>query len=120
MAYRDNPQPTAWPRLFNLILGIWLFISAFVWPHSPSSQTNTGIVGILIAATTIWTLYTPAARFVNTVLAVWLLASTWLIYHVSVGTLWNNLIVAIIVLVASLIPNGAGMTTGRPHRAAHA
>ena len=34
-------------RIVNLVLGIWLFISAFVWPHSTAQMTNTWILGVL-------------------------------------------------------------------------
>ncbi len=97
----------AWPRWLNLVLGVWLFISAFIWPHTAASQTNTWIVGILIAIFAIAAMFAPAVRWVNTVLAVWLFVSTLFIQHVTAGTAWNNCIVAVIVFFVSLAPSEA-------------
>ena len=36
-----------YPRMANVVLGIWLFISAFLWPHAPAQMANTEIVGVL-------------------------------------------------------------------------
>ncbi|HUJ59379.1 MAG TPA: hypothetical protein VLX92_12830 [Kofleriaceae bacterium] len=102
----DNPTTHIWPRAVNLIAGVWLFISAFVWPHTMGELTDTWIVGVLIAIASIWALYTPAMRFANTVLSIWLFFSTLVIAHTVVATTWNNLIAAIVVFVMSLTPSG--------------
>lgn len=112
---RDSFDSGAWPRWINLVLGVWLFISAFIWPHTESAQTNTWIVGVLIAAAAIWAMFTPQVRWLNTVLAIWLFVSTLVIPHVTTGTVWNNVIVAIVVFLVSLMPSGASTTrTARP------
>jgi hypothetical protein len=89
----------------NLALGVWLFISAFIWQHSPASKTNTWIFGLIIALLSVSARRAPGARFANTAAAVWLFFSTLAISHYSQGTIWNNLIVAIAVFLFSLVPN---------------
>lgn len=101
------------------MFGIWLLISAFLWPHSASAETNTWIVGASIAIVAAWALFTPRVRWVNTLLASWLGLSTLFIYHLTIGTLWNNLAVAIIVFVSSMIPTGSPISDA-PRREAHA
>jgi hypothetical protein len=50
----------------------------------------------------------PSVRWVNTTVAVWLFLSTLAIQHVWAGSMWNNLIVASVVFIASLAgPHGA-------------
>ncbi|HWU88563.1 MAG TPA: hypothetical protein VN253_14875 [Kofleriaceae bacterium] len=104
------------------MLGVWLLISAFIWPHTASSQANTWIVGVLIAAAAIWSMYMPQIRWVNTALSVWLFVSTFFISHQTPGTRWNNVIVAILAFLASVIPTGTATRTtlpptpGHPHR----
>ena len=115
MADIDESAAGMWPRWLNLLAGVWLFISAFVWPHTAAAQANTWIVGALIAIASIWAMFAPSVRIVNTILAIWLFFSTLFIYHTSVGTVWNNLILAVVVFVLSLIPSGA--TSFRGHRA---
>ncbi len=109
--YRNDPSARsgyeAWPRWVSLVLGVWLFISAFVWPHTLGERTDTWIVGALIFLASIGAMYLPPVRFLNTVFAIWLFFLTLAIGHSNPGTLWNNCIVAIVVFVMSLIPSGA-------------
>jgi hypothetical protein len=106
-----------WPRWLNIALGVWLFISAFVWPHTANSQANTWIVGVLVVAFALWGMFTPPVRWVNTVLAVWLFFSTFFFAHITAGTVWNNAIVAILVFILSLVPGSMhSMTPGRPQQ----
>jgi hypothetical protein len=91
-------------RAANVVLGIWLFLSAFLLPHNSTSQTNTWIVGILIAGVATLAMYTPSIRWVNAALAVWLFLSTIWLYPATTATSWNNTIVAIAVLLVSLMP----------------
>jgi hypothetical protein len=93
----------AWPRWGNFLIGIWLIISAFAWPHTAGAQANTWILGALIAIGSVWALYAPGARFLTTIFAIWLFFATLAIYHASSATRWNNLIAALVVFVLSLI-----------------
>lgn len=97
----------SWPIWINLALGIWLFISSWVWPHTAASFTNSWICGALIALGAIWALFEPMARWVDAVIAVWLFFSAWAFWHVSAASAWNNWILAVIVFVLALIPTSA-------------
>ncbi|MGE5187221.1 MAG: SPW repeat protein [Acidobacteriota bacterium] len=112
MAEFDN-SAGMWARWINIIAGAWLFVSAFVWPHTMSMQTNTWIVGGLIFVAAIIAVFAPTVRFANTVLAIWLFFSTFFIVHTNTGTVWNNVIVAIVVFVLSLTPSSAMSYGGR-------
>ena len=110
------PTHDAWPRWVNLLIGLWLIVSAFAWPHTAGAQANTWILGALIAIASAWAVFMPGARFLNTIFAIWLFFATLVIYHASSATVWNNLIAAVVVFVLSLIPNPpAGARTGREH-----
>lgn len=104
-SYRDVPmdqhRPAASARYVSIALGIWLFLSAFVWKHHPASQINTWVVGLLIAIIGLVALGNPRARWGNMVLAFWLAASTLLFWPAAGATFWNNLIVAALVLALS-------------------
>jgi hypothetical protein len=52
------------------------------------------------------------ARFLNTLLAIWLFITAFAIPHVSSATVWNNALVAIAIFVVSLMPSG--VAAGRP------
>jgi hypothetical protein len=100
-----TPGSGSWVRAVNVAAGLWLFISAFLWPHSPGSMTNTWVVGLLIAAIGAIGTVAPDARWLNTAVAVWLFFSTVWVYPSSPATVWNNVIVAIVVFVLSLVAN---------------
>jgi hypothetical protein len=99
-------------RGVNIALGLWLFLSAFVWPHTTAQMTNTWIVGLLVVAFAAISLRVPQARWVNTALAVWLFISVWAL-PTTVPTFWNNLIIAVAVFIVSLVP---GVPGGPPTR----
>jgi hypothetical protein len=92
-------------RTVNIILGIWLFISAFLWPHSYAQMNNTWIIGVLTVAFALIAMRVPEVRYLNAVLAVWLFISVWALPAISQGTMWNNALVAIALFVVSMAPN---------------
>lgn len=90
-------------RMANVVLGAWLFVSAFLWPHTTASRTNTCVVGALIVVMALLGKYTPPLRWVNAAAATWLFGSTIWIEHASAATPWNNAVVAILVLILSIV-----------------
>lgn len=96
-----------WPRYLNALLGAWLFISTFLWHHTANAMSNTWIVGFMMAFTAVVALSTPAVRWFNTVLAVWLAFTTLAMSGIRPITGWNNMIVALVVFVLSVIPSPA-------------
>jgi len=110
-------RPDQWPGWIAIALGAWLFISAFLWPHGTASA-NTWIVGLLIAIASLIALRMPWMRWVDTALAIWLFLSTLAMPGATRGTLWNNLIVALLVFLVSLVPEGVFPAPHRPSRGA--
>jgi hypothetical protein len=107
-------------RMINLALGVWLFISAFAWPHSHAQMTNTWIIGVLCVVFAIVAMATPPARYLITALSVWLFVSAWVLPSMNVGTIWNNVLVAVASFIVSLIPSGpVGSTTFPSGKPAH-
>jgi len=102
-------------RIVNVVLGVWLFVSAFLWPHSPPQFTNTWVMGVLAVAFALIALGFPQARYLNTPLAVWLFDSVFVLPTENLDTLWNNLLVAVGLFVFSLVPGPrqAQMATAR-------
>lgn len=101
---RGRPR-APWARYLNALLGAWLFSSTYLWQHTANARSNTWIVGFLMAFTAVVALDTPAVRWFNTALAVWLALSTLAMSDIRPTTVWNNLIVAVVALVVSVIPN---------------
>jgi hypothetical protein len=107
-------------RAINIVLGVWLFISAFAWQHTDVQRTNTWILGVLCVAFALIAMGVPMVRYLNTLLAIWLFVSAFALRDLSVGTVWNNALVAIAIFVVSLVPAaGAGDFYGRPRTPQH-
>jgi hypothetical protein len=100
-------------RIVNIVLGVWLFISAFLWPHSYAQMTNTWILGALCVAFALIAMRVPEARYLNTLLAVWLFISVWALPSISSATRWVNALTAIAIFIASLAPGYLSSTTTR-------
>jgi hypothetical protein len=101
-------------RIVNIVLGIWLFVSAFLWPHTYAQMTNTWIVGVLAVAFALAAMRVPEVRYVNTLLAVWLFISVWALPTMSVATQWNNALVGIAIFFVSLAPGYLAGPGSRP------
>ena len=105
-------------RTLNVLLGVWLFVSAFVWAHSQAQLTNTWIRGVLCVVFALFAMRAERARFLNTALAVWLFVSAFALPGSSQGTVWNNALVASAVFVVSLAPSDRLQLPSRPPRTA--
>lgn len=103
-------------RYLNMALGLWLFISAFLWPHSQAQFTNSWLMGLLCIGFASLALVVPQFRYLNTALAVWLFISAFALPRISVATVWNNALVAIGIFVLSLA--GAAAPLAVPRRPA--
>jgi SPW repeat-containing protein len=93
------------PSLVNVMFGLWLFVSAFAWSHGHPQMTNTWICGVLCITFAIAGMEFPSARYLNTLLAVWLFVSSWAVPSESIATVWNNVLCAIAIFVISLVPS---------------
>lgn len=111
-------------RGINVALGIWLFISAFLWLHTDAQFTNTWLIGLAIAVVAAVGLAVPQVRWINTALAAWLIISVWALPTLAAATFWNNLLVGIASLIVSVMPfateYGGRTTRGFAGRERHA
>jgi hypothetical protein len=106
----------SWARFVNALAAVWLFISAFAWPHSAALHENSWVTAVLMFIAAIWAVEKPMIRYANTVLAIWLFLSTAAMRGANETTTWNNLIVAIVVFIFSLVSSRSRTT--RPDRPA--
>jgi hypothetical protein len=107
-----EPERTPWPPWVTLVIGIWLIISAFAWPHALTEQTNAWIVGMLIALAAVVSMFAPSVRYIATLLSIWLFFSAIAFTSPDGGTPWHDVIAAIVVFLVSLIPTTTPHATG--------
>jgi hypothetical protein len=108
------PEHDVRARYANVVLGLWLFCSAFLWSHNPSSRNNTWLVGLFVATSAIVAVASTGVRRLTSTLALWLLFTTVLVYPERPLTFWNNLVVAFFIFGMSLLPLAGRGGPARP------
>lgn len=101
----------------NAVLGLWVFISAFLWRHVEPQRTNTWIVGIFIACFALVAMTLPKARYVNTLLSAWLFISAFALPSEHTATMLSNSLVGLVVFIVSLAPTTRDVPLFHRHRA---
>jgi len=92
-----------------LALAAWLFVSAYLLPHSEATGWNSLVVAVLIAAVAFVSFAAPGKpglRFGNALLAVWLLIAAILMPHVSLGTMLHDIFVAMLLSALVIFTSG--------------
>lgn len=91
-------------RLFNVVVGTWLIVSGFAWPHDVRMLKATiacGLLTIVLSVASIF-LERPARLVTGLVSAILLFLSV-----LRVGrhdpVLWNNVIVALVISLTAFI-----------------
>jgi hypothetical protein len=94
-------------RIFNVLIGAWLFLSSFAWPHSSPAYVVALMCGALTFVLSLATIYFPGLRYLTAAVAVILFvaslttsASRW------DRTFWHNAVIAVAIFVAALIERG--------------
>ena len=94
----------AWARYANLCLGLWLFISAFLWPHSSFAFAASWIMGSCIAMNAFASIWAPPARYFNVVIGAMSLGWQLTAAAREPATLVHGVIVSGLVVLLALAP----------------
>ena len=97
-------------RYANILLGLWLFLTAFAWRHAPAAWANTWIVGLLVVAVAIWGLTYQGLWRVNALLGLWLIVAALVFPHLLGASRANNIVVGFLITTVSGI---AWATSGK-------
>jgi len=100
----DHPINMA--AALDVVLGVWLFISPWVYgAYMKADAWNSWIIGVLIATLAIIRIATRVASvsWMNTILGVWVFASPWIYaYTANTGRFVNSLCVGLLVFILSM------------------
>jgi hypothetical protein len=92
-------------RALNAVLGLWLFMSAFLWSHRPEQFHNAWVTGLVAVTMALWGLEgVRRARFVNMLAGAWLLVSS-LLWLSGSATFWNHVLVGLALVVLGAAPS---------------
>jgi hypothetical protein len=93
-------------RIFNVLIGTWLFLSAFAWPHSHGQFLATVICGAVTVLVSLASIYFGGLRYFVAVIAVMLFVTSVTSATRWDTTFWHNGIVAISIFVAAMTDRG--------------
>ncbi|MBS2033153.1 MAG: SPW repeat protein [Deltaproteobacteria bacterium] len=103
LARRFGPKG-AWARYANMAMGCWLFLSAFLWPHSTNEQAGAWGSGVLIFLFAVWSLMNPTMRFATGLTGAWLAVTTLFVHTISRATAINHVVCGVVVVLLALVP----------------
>jgi hypothetical protein len=92
-------------RYWNVILGLWLFFSAFLWPHDHPQFLNTLIAALVTVVVSVIAFGVPTLRFASAFTGIWLVVSWFVLGRGRTGTGLNNVIVGLAIMSISLLPS---------------
>jgi polyferredoxin len=101
-------------RIFNVLLGTWLFLSAFAWAHTPAQGLITLAGGALTLLTALVSIYYPRVRYLTALLAVLLFVASLATAGMS-QTFWHNAVCAIAIFIAAMFDRGTVGLRVRDH-----
>lgn len=93
-------------RIFNVLIGTWLFLSAFAWPHTHGQKLAAMITGAATAVLSLATNYFSGLRYLTAVLGVMLFVISVTAASRGNVTFWHNGIIAVAIFVAALVDRG--------------
>jgi hypothetical protein len=94
----------AWPRYANIALGLWLFVSAFAWPHSRDACAAAWISGAMISMNAFAAIWASPARFFNVLVGGIALAWQAAAAAHEPAARVNGIVACGLVVVLSLVP----------------
>lgn len=96
-----------WTLLLSALLGIWLMAAPAVFQTEGTAADSNHLVGALVITLAVIAMaeVTRAARWINILAGVWIVAMPWLLSGASSAATWKNVIVGVLLIVLSL-PRG--------------
>ncbi|HEV2107326.1 MAG TPA: SPW repeat protein [Thermomicrobiales bacterium] len=89
-----------WPRIINIVVGIWLMVAPAVLGYGAPAATNDRIIGPLAASfatIAIWET-TRQVRRINWALGTWLLIAPWLLGYGELAPVVNSMIAGVLLI----------------------
>lgn len=96
------------PSIFITMIGAWLLVSGFAWPHSRAELANLVAVAVLAPVFAWLSNARDWARYASAAAGVWLILTTLRFGTASHVTIVHNLIMGASIFVASLAASSPG------------
>ena len=93
-------------RIFNVLIGTWLFLSAFVWPHQSAQGFTALVCGALTVFFALVTIYLPNVRYLTAAVGRRAVRRVAGVVIATGRTFWHNAVIAVAIFVAALLDPG--------------
>jgi hypothetical protein len=99
--YSTSKNLIAW---WDILFGVWLAVSPFVlnFSHNTAMAWNNVAVGIAVAALALLS-RSEIVKGALVLTGAWLFAATFVLGFMKTVVVWNNLLVALLVIVGALL-----------------
>ena len=88
-------------RIFNILMGMWLFASAFVLPQGRGQLASTAICGVLTTLFAVLTSYDQRSRYLTEAVGALIVVLAFLVQPLGSATFWHNGVMGISIAVAA-------------------
>jgi hypothetical protein len=96
-------------RAINAVLGLWLFLSAFLWEHGSRQFHNAWIVAAVVISAALAGLQGARwGRRLNATPGGWLVITALFWSRGDAATFWNHTLVGIAVALFAFAPSWSG------------
>jgi hypothetical protein len=93
-------------RIVNVLIGLWLFASAFILPQGRGQLASTAICGLLVTLTAALTSYEHRFRYVTEALGLLVVVLAFAVHPLGSATFWHNGIMGISAMAAAFADRG--------------
>ena len=102
-----------WARCGDLLVGIGLQASVFLWPRSDESRVSAWLPGLLISIIALLSMGAPPMRWLNAFVAMWLILWTMAATTTEPLAYAIGIVSGLLVLILSAIPTKSAATDFR-------
>jgi hypothetical protein len=94
-----------WARVVNICLGIWLMSAPAVLGYAGRAADNDHISGPLAAAAAVIALWevTRSLRWMNGLVAAWLILAPWVLQYDSTKAVVNSVAVGVLMFCCAMV-----------------
>ena len=93
-------------RIFNILMGLWLFASAFVLPQGRGQVASTAICGALTTLFAALTRYDNRSRYLTEAVGALVVVLAFAAHPLGSATFWHNGVMGISIIVAAWADRG--------------
>jgi len=102
----ENLEDAMTTRIFNILMGLWLFVSAFVLPQGRGQVASTAICGVLTIVFAALTSYDRRSRYLTEAIGALVVVLAFAVHPLGSATFWHNGVMGISIAVGAWADRG--------------